>query len=167
MRGICGHRFDGGVLNCPFNEEAQPLGDTGLQKLQDVCPQLAAEEDGSAGRYCCTEEQLDVLQVCGHVSLHALFAQCITSCDADNLVTLPFLPAHGTRSCCSGSQHQHANSLTRYHAIPHHQHAHSLTRYHAIPRHQHANSLTRYHAIPRHQHANSLTLCPLPCPDLT
>ena len=31
-----------------------------MQKLQDVCPQLASEFGGDAN-YCCTEEQIDTL----------------------------------------------------------------------------------------------------------
>lgn len=57
--GICGHRHDGDVLNCADNTRAQPLGsDDAARKLQDVCPQLVAETNGT---YCCTEEQIDTL----------------------------------------------------------------------------------------------------------
>lgn len=57
--GICGHRRDGDVLNCANNTAAQPLGsDAAARKLQDVCPQLVAEANGT---YCCTEEQIDTL----------------------------------------------------------------------------------------------------------
>ncbi|EFN58463.1 hypothetical protein CHLNCDRAFT_6284, partial [Chlorella variabilis] len=58
--GICGRRADGDPLSCPSNTPAQPLNATALQKLQAVCPQLAAEVGGTD--YCCTEEQLDQLQ---------------------------------------------------------------------------------------------------------
>lgn len=57
--GICGHRSDGDVLNCAANTAARPLGsDAAARKLQDVCPQLVAEANGT---YCCTEEQIDTL----------------------------------------------------------------------------------------------------------
>ena len=57
--GICGHRTDGDVLNCAANTAAQPLGsDAAARKLQDVCPQLVAEANGT---FCCTEEQIDTL----------------------------------------------------------------------------------------------------------
>lgn len=56
--GICGHRKDGDVLNCANNTAAQPVSDSVVQKLQDVCPQLLAEGNG---KYCCTEEQIDTL----------------------------------------------------------------------------------------------------------
>lgn len=59
--GICGHRRDMDVLSCPRNIEAQPLPPSGQRKLQEVCPQLASEQ-GLAGGFCCTEEQLDRLQ---------------------------------------------------------------------------------------------------------
>jgi hypothetical protein len=62
MYGICGHRPDMDVLSCPNNTQAQPLSLSGQQKLQNVCPQLAAEA-GLAGGFCCTEEQLDRLQM--------------------------------------------------------------------------------------------------------
>ena len=44
-----------------------------MQKLQDVCPQLASEFGGDAN-YCCTEEQIDTLthQV-GHFWLHSFY----------------------------------------------------------------------------------------------
>lgn len=58
--GICGHRADGDPLSCANNTAAQPLNSTALQKLQVVCPQLAAEFPDSS--FCCTEEQLDQLQ---------------------------------------------------------------------------------------------------------
>ncbi|KAL4426962.1 hypothetical protein ABPG77_009523, partial [Micractinium sp. CCAP 211/92] len=59
--GICGHRRDGDPLSCPDNGEARPLNATSAQKLQTVCPQLAADIGPGAG-VCCTEEQLDQLQ---------------------------------------------------------------------------------------------------------
>ena len=62
--GICGHRPDGDPLSCPNNTVAQPLGTpAALQKLQTVCPQLAADVGAAGGStYCCTEQQLDQLQ---------------------------------------------------------------------------------------------------------
>ncbi len=59
--GICGHRRDGDPLSCPDNGEARPLNATSAQKLQTVCPQLAADIGPGAG-VCCTEEQVDQLQ---------------------------------------------------------------------------------------------------------
>ena len=61
---ICGHRPDGDPLSCPNNTAAQPLGSpAALQKLQAVCPQLAADVGAAGGSsYCCTEQQLDKLQ---------------------------------------------------------------------------------------------------------
>ena len=61
--GICGHRKDGDVLPCANNTAAQPLpgGEAARQKLNAVCPQLAADV-GADGDFCCTEEQLDTLQ---------------------------------------------------------------------------------------------------------
>lgn len=59
--GICGHRRDGDPLSCPDNGAARPLNATSAQKLQAVCPQLAADV-GPGGGLCCTEEQLDQLQ---------------------------------------------------------------------------------------------------------
>lgn len=59
--GICGHRADGDVLSCAETLPAPALNATGLQKLQRVCPQLAADR-GSDRHFCCTEEQLDTIQ---------------------------------------------------------------------------------------------------------
>ncbi|KAL4457923.1 hypothetical protein ABPG75_012788 [Micractinium tetrahymenae] len=59
--GICGHRRDGDPLSCPDNNAARTLNATSAQKLQAVCPQLAADIGPGAG-VCCTEEQLDQLQ---------------------------------------------------------------------------------------------------------
>lgn len=69
--GICGHRPDTDPLSCPDNGPPRALNDTAMQKLQTVCPQLAAELGGGGGGgaggagppgVCCTEEQLDRLQ---------------------------------------------------------------------------------------------------------
>lgn len=59
--GICGHRRDSDPLSCPDNGAARTLNATSAQKLQEVCPQLAANV-GPGGGVCCTEEQLDQLQ---------------------------------------------------------------------------------------------------------
>lgn len=91
--GICGHRSDGDVLSCAETRPAPPLGARGLAKLQQVCPQLAAER-GADARFCCTEEQLDVIQreiqianiflvgcpACAH-NFKQLF--CLLSCHPD------------------------------------------------------------------------------------
>lgn len=61
--GICGHRTDGDPLSCANNTAAQPLAGPALNKLQAVCPQLAADVGAAGGTsYCCTEQQLDQLQ---------------------------------------------------------------------------------------------------------
>lgn len=59
--GICGHRPDGDVLSCAETKPAPTLDAGGLAKLQLVCPQLA-QERGDDPHFCCTEEQLDVIQ---------------------------------------------------------------------------------------------------------
>lgn len=61
LYGICGHRADNDVLSCPINTKAQPLSKTAYTKLQAVCPQLTASAGGPDGRFCCTEEQIDVM----------------------------------------------------------------------------------------------------------
>ena len=67
LYGVCGHRKDRSGLDCPDNEPGSSLDSQAMQKLQDICPQLASEY-GAEGRYCCTEEQIDTLthQVFGH-----------------------------------------------------------------------------------------------------
>ena len=79
--GICGHRVDGDVLNCAHNTEAQPVRGGVAEKLQQICPQLVAEYGGEGSRYCCSEEQIDVLtrQVAAPVnsSRHSLFNQTL------------------------------------------------------------------------------------------
>jgi hypothetical protein len=59
--GICGHRKDKDVLNCVNSTEAQPVASNVARKLQDVCPQLYKESGEQDGKYCCSEEQIDVL----------------------------------------------------------------------------------------------------------
>jgi hypothetical protein len=59
--GICGHRKDKDVLNCVNSTEAQPVASDVARKLQDVCPQLYKEAGEQDGKYCCSEEQIDVL----------------------------------------------------------------------------------------------------------
>lgn len=59
--GICGHRKDKDVLNCLNSTEAQPVPQSVARKLQDVCPQLYKEAGEQDGKYCCSEEQIDVL----------------------------------------------------------------------------------------------------------
>ena len=92
-RGICGHRTDGDVLNCARNEPAQPLGsEAASRKLQDVCPQLVAETNGT---YCCTEEQIDTLSrqvLHGHHPYHfrsQRAQQCIAThpCNEADVIT--------------------------------------------------------------------------------
>ncbi len=68
LYGVCGHRKDHSGLDCPDNQPGSALDGQALQKLQDICPQLATEH-GPDGRYCCTEEQIDTLShqvVCHH-----------------------------------------------------------------------------------------------------
>ncbi len=62
LYGICGHRADNDVLSCPINTRARPLSKAAYTKLQGVCPQLTASSGGADGRYCCTEEQIDVMR---------------------------------------------------------------------------------------------------------
>lgn len=61
MYGICGHRADGDVLNCPLNARATPPSDELAATLQAVCPTLWAEQGGANGTYCCTPRQVEVL----------------------------------------------------------------------------------------------------------
>ncbi|KAF6262418.1 multidrug efflux transporter AcrB transmembrane domain-containing protein [Scenedesmus sp. NREL 46B-D3] len=61
MYGICGRRKDGDVLNCANNTQAQAASDELARKLQATCPTLWAEQGGTAGRYCCTAQQIDKL----------------------------------------------------------------------------------------------------------
>lgn len=65
LYGVCGHRQDRSGLDCPDNLPGSPLDNPAMQKLQNICPQLASEY-GTDGQYCCTEEQIDTLthQVC-------------------------------------------------------------------------------------------------------
>ncbi|DBB06657.1 TPA: hypothetical protein ACH3X1_012171 [Trebouxia sp. C0004] len=60
LYGVCGHRKDQSGLDCPDNQPGSALDGRALQKLQDICPQLATEH-GPDGKYCCTEEQIDTL----------------------------------------------------------------------------------------------------------
>jgi hypothetical protein len=69
LYGVCGHRKDHSGLDCPDNQPGSALDGQALQKLQDICPQLATEH-GPDGKYCCTEEQIDTLShqvVCHHI----------------------------------------------------------------------------------------------------
>ena len=87
--GICGHRRDGDVLNCANNTAAQPLSsNAAARKLQDVCPQLVAEANGT---YCCTEEQIDVLAKQASMGCHTLLAS--SSCFHDPLLLDRCVPA--------------------------------------------------------------------------
>ena len=60
LYGVCGHRADKSGLDCPDNRAGSPLDNQAMQKMQDICPQLASEF-GADGNYCCTEEQIDTL----------------------------------------------------------------------------------------------------------
>jgi Niemann-Pick C1 protein len=78
MRGICGHRPDGDVLNCPDNGAAAPLPPPAAQKLFSLCPQLHTEV-GTDGTYCCTEEQVDVLE--RQIQVASIFLLGCPACD--------------------------------------------------------------------------------------
>ena len=64
-------------MPCSYNGPAQPLGGGALDKLQEVCPQLAAESEGN--NYCCTEEQLEELQV--QIQMASIFLIGCPACD--------------------------------------------------------------------------------------
>lgn len=69
LYGICGHRPDGDVLSCPLNAPGRRLSQDAYIKLQTLCPQLTASSGGPDGRYCCTEQQIDVMATSVRISL--------------------------------------------------------------------------------------------------
>ncbi len=58
LYGTAGHRADKDALDRPNNTRAQAVAGDVYRTLQEVCPQLTAENGGATGRYCCDDRQI-------------------------------------------------------------------------------------------------------------